>query len=100
MQQKYCDHGRSTPLLTITWPTCRARSSCAGSLSQQLVTLMAAQVGLDPVNDVHWITDPKVKPLDLFAEGKIDAFLAYPLSRGTHRPFPPQTARSAWGMHL
>ena len=50
----------------------------AGSLSQQLVTLMAAQVGLDPVNDVHWITDPKVKPLDLFAEGKIDAFLAYP----------------------
>jgi NitT/TauT family transport system substrate-binding protein len=50
----------------------------AGSLSQQLVTLMAAQVGVDPVNDVHWITDPKVKPLDLFAEGKIDAFLAYP----------------------
>jgi NitT/TauT family transport system substrate-binding protein len=50
----------------------------AGSLSQQLVTLMAAQVGLDPVNDVHWITDPKVKPLDLFSEGKIDAFLAYP----------------------
>src|SRR5215472_366917 len=45
----------------------------AGSLSQQLVTLMAAQVGLDPVKDVHWITDPKVKPLDLFAEGKIDA---------------------------
>jgi NitT/TauT family transport system substrate-binding protein len=50
----------------------------AGSLSQQLVTLMAAQVGFDPVNDVHWISDPKVKPLDLFAEGKIDAFLAYP----------------------
>src|SRR6516225_10067086 len=50
----------------------------AWSLSQQLVTLMAAQVGLDPANDVHWITDPKVKPLDLFAEGKIDAFLAYP----------------------
>jgi len=50
----------------------------AGSLSQQLVTLMAAQVGLDPVNNVHWITDPKIKPLDLFAEGKIDAFLAYP----------------------
>jgi NitT/TauT family transport system substrate-binding protein len=50
----------------------------AASLSQQLVTLMAAQVGLDPVNDVHWITDSKVKPFDLFSEGKIDAFLAYP----------------------
>ena len=49
----------------------------AGSLSQ-LVTLMAAQVGLDPAKDVHWITDPKVKPLDLFAEGKIDAFMAFP----------------------
>jgi NitT/TauT family transport system substrate-binding protein len=50
----------------------------AGSLSQQLVTLMAAQVGLDPVKDVHWITDPSVKPIELFVEGKIDAFLGLP----------------------
>ena len=50
----------------------------AGSLSQQLVTLMAAQVGLDPVNDVHWITDPSIKPIELFVEGKIDAFLGFP----------------------
>src|SRR5215831_5362735 len=27
IQQKYCDHGRSTELLKITWPTFRARSS-------------------------------------------------------------------------
>ena len=27
MQQKYCDHGRSTALLTMTWPMRRARSS-------------------------------------------------------------------------
>jgi len=27
MQQKYCDHGRSTVLLTTTCPTFRARSS-------------------------------------------------------------------------
>jgi NitT/TauT family transport system substrate-binding protein len=47
----------------------------AASLQQQLVTLMAAQVGLDPVKDVHWITDPKI---NLFAEGKVDAFLAFP----------------------
>ena len=50
----------------------------AGSLSQQLVTLMAAQVGLDPVNDIHWVTDPKVKPIELFVQGKIDAFLGFP----------------------
>jgi NitT/TauT family transport system substrate-binding protein len=42
-----------------------------------LLTLMAAQLGLDPARDIRWITstDPSVKPLELFAEGKIDAFL-------------------------
>src|SRR5947207_4985728 len=39
---------------------------------------MAAQVGLDPERDLQWVIDPKVKPLDLFAEGKIDAFLGFP----------------------
>jgi NitT/TauT family transport system substrate-binding protein len=43
-----------------------------------LLTLMAAHVGLDPVKDIRWVTDPKVKPLELFAEGKIDAFLGFP----------------------
>ena len=50
----------------------------AGSLPHQLVTLMAAQVGLDPVKDIHWITDPSIKPIDLFVQGKIDAFLGFP----------------------
>jgi NitT/TauT family transport system substrate-binding protein len=39
---------------------------------------MAAQVGLDPERDLEWVIDPKVRPLDLFAEGKIDAFLGFP----------------------
>ena len=43
-----------------------------------LLTLMAAHVGLDPERDIRWVTDPKLKPLDLFAEGKIDAFLGFP----------------------
>ena len=43
-----------------------------------LLTLMAAQVGLDPVKDIDWVTDPSVSPLDLFAGGKIDAFLGFP----------------------
>jgi len=37
-----------------------------------------AQLGLDPENDIHWVTDPDVKPLELFVQGKIDAFLAFP----------------------
>jgi NitT/TauT family transport system substrate-binding protein len=43
-----------------------------------LLTLMASQVGLDPAKDIHWVTDGSVNPLALFAEGKIDAFLAFP----------------------
>jgi NitT/TauT family transport system substrate-binding protein len=41
---------------------------------------MAAHVGLDPAKDIRWViaTDLSVKPLDLFAEGKVDAFLGFP----------------------
>jgi NitT/TauT family transport system substrate-binding protein len=41
---------------------------------------MAAHVGLDPKQDIQWVTstDPSVQPLELFAAGKIDAFLAIP----------------------
>jgi len=49
-----------------------------GSNNYALVALMAAQVGLDPVKDIHWVTDPAAKSKDLFIDGKIDAFLAFP----------------------
>jgi NitT/TauT family transport system substrate-binding protein len=49
----------------------------AGSLAQALITLMAAQVGLNP-QDIQWVTNPSVKPIELFVEGKIDAFLGFP----------------------
>jgi NitT/TauT family transport system substrate-binding protein len=49
-----------------------------GSNYHALLTLMAAQVGLDPVKDIHWVTDPSVKPIERFVEGKIDAFLGFP----------------------
>ena len=42
-----------------------------------LLTLMAASVGLDR-KDIDWVADPKLRPLDLFADGKIDAFLGFP----------------------
>ena len=45
---------------------------------EDLLTLMAAQVGLDPVKEIHWVAGPSVHPLALFAEGKIDAFLGFP----------------------
>ena len=47
-----------------------------GSSPHMLLTVMAAHVGLDPVKDIHWVTDPSVK--QLFVDGKIDAFLSSP----------------------
>ena len=51
-----------------------------GSPHAAFVAIMAAHVGLDPAKDIRWVipTDPSVKPLDLFAEGKVDAFLGFP----------------------
>jgi NitT/TauT family transport system substrate-binding protein len=49
-----------------------------GSTAHVLVTLMAAHVGLDPAKDIRWVTDPSVKPIEQFVEGKIDAFLGFP----------------------
>src|SRR5215469_4979731 len=45
-----------------------------------LLTLMAAQVGLDPAKDIEWVTsaDPNERPLEQFADGKLDAFLGFP----------------------
>ena len=49
-----------------------------GSHPHILLTLIAAEVGLDPEKDIRWVTDPKVKPMDRFIDGKIDAFLGFP----------------------
>jgi NitT/TauT family transport system substrate-binding protein len=43
-----------------------------------LLTIITGLVGLDPAKDLHWVTDPSLGPMDLFTEGKIDAFLAAP----------------------
>jgi NitT/TauT family transport system substrate-binding protein len=49
-----------------------------GSNSAVLLTLMASQVGLDPAKDIHWVSYPSIKPIELFVDGKIDAFLGFP----------------------
>jgi NitT/TauT family transport system substrate-binding protein len=45
-----------------------------------LFDVIAAQVGLDPAKDIDYVsgTDPAVDPMELFAKGKIDAFLGFP----------------------
>jgi NitT/TauT family transport system substrate-binding protein len=47
-----------------------------GSTSHVLVTLMTADIGLDPIKDIRWVND--AKPIEQFVDGKIDAFLGFP----------------------
>jgi NitT/TauT family transport system substrate-binding protein len=50
----------------------------ANAGERPLLTIMTSLVGLDPDKDLHWVTDPSLQPMDLFLEGKIDAFLGAP----------------------
>src|SRR5690349_19693605 len=43
-----------------------------------LVKIMAGSVGLDPAKDIRWVSSLSRGPMELFIEGKIDAFLAAP----------------------
>jgi len=49
-----------------------------GSSQYTFLSGMAAYVGLDPEKDIRWITSSSPKPIELFADGKIDAFLGFP----------------------
>jgi NitT/TauT family transport system substrate-binding protein len=47
--------------------------------SQHLfAAIIVARVGLDPAKDVRWVASSSPKPIDLFADGKVDAFLGVP----------------------
>jgi len=52
--------------------------AAANAGDRPLLTIMASLVGLDPNKDLHWVTDPSLQPLDLYLEGKIDAFIGAP----------------------
>jgi NitT/TauT family transport system substrate-binding protein len=54
-----------------------------GSGKHRYVAIMAANVGLDPQKDIEWVEGSAgnpmgLFPMDLFAEGKVDAFLGFP----------------------
>jgi NitT/TauT family transport system substrate-binding protein len=44
----------------------------------QYLAIMAAHVGLDPKTDFDWVIPPDGNALEIFAQGKADAFLAFP----------------------
>jgi NitT/TauT family transport system substrate-binding protein len=49
-----------------------------GSSDHLFVSVMAAHIGLDPANEIHWVTSLSPTPAELFADGKIDACLGLP----------------------
>jgi NitT/TauT family transport system substrate-binding protein len=49
-----------------------------GPDDRSLLTIMAALVGLDPARDIRWVESKSVGSMQLFAQGKIDAFLTLP----------------------
>lgn len=49
-----------------------------GSGPHVFLAAIAAYVGLDPVNDINWVASMAPSPLELFAQGKIDACLGFP----------------------
>lgn len=50
----------------------------SGSGDLKLLRIMVGLVGLDPARDIRWVFGASSGPMDLFIEGKIDAFLAIP----------------------
>jgi NitT/TauT family transport system substrate-binding protein len=56
-----------------------------GSPVHLYLVIMAAHVGLDPANDIDWVTSAS-NPKELFADGKVDAFLVLRPSRRSCAP--------------
>jgi NitT/TauT family transport system substrate-binding protein len=49
-----------------------------GSSAHVFLSAMATLVGLDPSKDINWVTSVDAKPIELFLDGKVDAFLGFP----------------------
>jgi NitT/TauT family transport system substrate-binding protein len=49
-----------------------------GSPEHLFLSVIAAQVGIDPGKEIRWVSSGPVRPKQLFTEGKIDAFLGFP----------------------
>jgi NitT/TauT family transport system substrate-binding protein len=77
-----------------------------GSSQHTFLSSMAAYVGLDPGKDIHWVTSVSPKPMELFAAGKIDAFLGFPpdpqelRARGIGRVIVNSTLDRPWSLYF
>ena len=49
-----------------------------GSPPHLFLSVIAGNIGIDPGKDINWVTSGSVRPMRLFIDGKIDAFLGLP----------------------
>ena len=49
-----------------------------GTPDHLFLSVIAANVGIDPNREIRWVTSGAVSPKELFIDGKIDAFLGFP----------------------
>jgi NitT/TauT family transport system substrate-binding protein len=48
------------------------------SVPHLFTSVIAAYYGLDPAEDIDWVTTFNARPIDAFADNKVDAFLGFP----------------------
>ena len=49
-----------------------------GSADRHFLSVIAANVGINPNTQIDWVTSGTIPPKQLFIDGKIDAFLGFP----------------------
>jgi NitT/TauT family transport system substrate-binding protein len=49
-----------------------------GSPPHLFLSVIATNIGIDPGKDINWVTSTTVRPIQLFTDRKIDAFLGLP----------------------
>jgi NitT/TauT family transport system substrate-binding protein len=54
----------------------RGRTVGNAASDKPLLSIMASLIGLDPAKDIHWVQTIYAEPVQLFMEGKVDAFIA------------------------
>ena len=70
------------------------------------IAIMATNVGLDPNQDIEWVTSSDVSALDRFAAGEADAFLGFPpepqrlRARGHNRVILNTTLDRPWSQYF
>jgi NitT/TauT family transport system substrate-binding protein len=77
-----------------------------GYATRLILSVMATYVGLDPAKDIAWVTGPGAAPIDLFVEGRSDAFFGDPLGaaavrdRGISRVILKTTTDLPWSQYF